>query len=117
MDGTSPEAFAPKPQKAFAAAFAVMALTLAGCASGLGMADKPAPASQVSRVEDGTLLVARPAAIDGAANRTLAYTIRLHSGELTTLTLAGEAIPSGTPVLVEYGAQVRIIPQAAIVGG
>jgi outer membrane lipoprotein SlyB len=43
-----------------------------------------------------------------------AYTIRLASGELVTITQGGDvAIPNGTPVLVEYGDRARVIPQNA----
>jgi outer membrane lipoprotein SlyB len=41
-----------------------------------------------------------------------AYTIRLPSGELVSVAQAGDyAIPAGTPVLIEYGARARVIPQ------
>lgn len=41
-----------------------------------------------------------------------AYTIRLPSGELVSVAQAGEyAMPAGTPVLIEYGARARVIPQ------
>ena len=46
-----------------------------------------------------------------------AYTIRLANGELVTITQGGDiAIPNGTPVLVEYGARARVIPQNASIG-
>lgn len=46
-----------------------------------------------------------------------AYTIRLPSGELVSVAQAGEyAIPAGTPVLIEYGARARVIPQQARYG-
>jgi outer membrane lipoprotein SlyB len=41
-----------------------------------------------------------------------AYTIRLPSGELVSVAQAGEfAMPAGTPVLIEYGARARVVPQ------
>lgn len=41
-----------------------------------------------------------------------AYTIRLPSGELVSVTQGGDfAMPAGTPVLIEYGARARVIPQ------
>jgi outer membrane lipoprotein SlyB len=41
-----------------------------------------------------------------------AYTIRLPSGELVSVAQAGAfAMPAGTPVLIEYGARARVIPQ------
>jgi outer membrane lipoprotein SlyB len=46
-----------------------------------------------------------------------AYTVRLRSGELITITQGGDiAIANGTPVLVEYGARARVIPQGASIG-
>lgn len=46
-----------------------------------------------------------------------AYTIRLRSGELVSVAQAGDyAIPSGTPVLIEYGARARVIPQNSSIG-
>ena len=46
-----------------------------------------------------------------------AYTVRLTSGELVTITQGGDvAIANGTPVLVEYGARARVIPQYASAG-
>ena len=45
------------------------------------------------------------------------YTIRLRSGELVSVAQAGDyAIPSGTPVLIEYGARARVIPQHSSIG-
>jgi hypothetical protein len=107
-------AFAPKPQKAFAIAFAVMALGLAGCASGIGMsADDPGMA-KLARVEDGLLLASHPAAASPSA---VSYTVKLHSGELAQIAQADAApIANGTPVLVEYSDQVRIIPQNPTIG-
>lgn len=108
----------PKPQKAFAIAFAVLALGLAGCASGLGAgADDASLAGKLARVEDGTLLASRPIAAVDAARQLVAYTIKLHSGELATISQPGERpIADGTPVLVEYGARARIIPQNRTIG-
>jgi outer membrane lipoprotein SlyB len=41
-----------------------------------------------------------------------AYTIRLPSGELVSITQPGEfAMPNGTPVLIEYGDRARVVPQ------
>jgi outer membrane lipoprotein SlyB len=46
------------------------------------------------------------------AQTGFAYTIRLPSGELVSVAQAGEfAMPSGTPVLIEYGERARVIPQ------
>jgi len=43
-----------------------------------------------------------------------AYTIRLRNGELVSIAQAGAyAIQPGTPVLIEYGARARVIPQNA----
>lgn len=154
-----------KPQKAFAAAFAVLATALAGCASGLGANTyDPASIGQVAHVDEGTVVDARPITIEGSqqnakvgtlagavlgglagselgggskantagaiggavlggvvgnavgksagSQQGFAYTIRLHSGELVSVAQAGEyAIPAGTPVLIEYGARARVIPQ------
>jgi outer membrane lipoprotein SlyB len=48
------------------------------------------------------------------AQAGFAYTIRLPSGELVAITQAGDyAMPAGTPVLIEYGARARVIPQRA----
>jgi outer membrane lipoprotein SlyB len=109
-------ALAPKPQKAFAIAFAVLALGLAGCASGLGVSAEDQGAANLARVEDGTLLASRP--VDGSADGSaVAYTVKLHSGELATISQPnGEAIAAGTPVLVEYNDHVRVIPQNYTVG-
>lgn len=123
LEPNSPVAYAARPQKAFAVAFAVLALGLAGCASGLGVhADRQAELTGVSRVEDGTLLASQPvsgsSAIDSSpAARLMAYTVKLRTGELATIAQAGNAlIAAGTPVLVEYGARTRIIPQNASIG-
>lgn len=46
-----------------------------------------------------------------------AYTIRLRSGELVSIAQAGDyLIPNGTPVLIEYGARARVIPQNSSIG-
>jgi hypothetical protein len=46
-----------------------------------------------------------------------AYTIRLPSGELVSVAQAGDfAMPAGTPVLIEYGAHARVVPQHAGLG-
>jgi len=58
---------APKPQKAFAVAFAAMALTLAGCASGLGANTyERSTVGAVSRVDEGTVVASRAVVIDGS---------------------------------------------------
>jgi outer membrane lipoprotein SlyB len=159
-----------KPQKSFAAAFAVLALALAGCASGLGANSyERSQVGTVSRVEEGRVVASRSIIIEGsksgstvgtatgavlggiaggqvgggrAANTAgavvgavaggvlgnavgaaatekqgFAYTVRLNSGELVTITQGGDmAIANGTPVLVEYGARARVIPQHASIG-
>lgn len=57
-----------KPQKAFAAAFAVLAMALAGCASGLGANSyDPASVGRVARVEEGTVVGVRPITIEGSS--------------------------------------------------
>lgn len=156
-----------KPQKAFAAAFVVMATVLAGCASGLGANTYDrGSVGQVARVDEGTVVDARPIKIEGSsqnakvgtlagaaigglagseigggdkantagaivgavlggvagnaignstsAQNGYAYTIRLRNGELVSIAQAGEyPIAPGTPVLIEYGARARVIPQAS----
>ena len=98
-----------KPSKAFAAAFAVMVAALAGCATGLGAETGKEAASGVSRVEEGTVLASR------ANEGGYAYTVRLRSGEL--LAVAEESnVANGSPVLVEYGASTRMIPQNHTIG-
>jgi len=53
-----------KPQKAFAAAFVVLATALAGCASSLGANHyDPVSVGRVARVEEGTIVGVRPVAI------------------------------------------------------
>ncbi len=156
-----------KPQKAFAAAFVVMATALAGCASGLGANTYDrGSVGQVARVDEGTVVDARPIRIEGSsqnakvgtlvgaglgglagseigggdkantagaivgavlggvagnaiggatsAQNGYAYTIRMRNGELVSIAQAGEyPIAPGTPVLIEYGARARVIPQAS----
>jgi outer membrane lipoprotein SlyB len=173
MDTTFSKYSAPtalKPQKSFAAAFAVLALALAGCASGLGANTyERAQVGTVARVEEGTVVASRSimiegsrtgqvvgtatgAAIGGVAGSQVgggrdenaigaivgavaggalgnaignsatqkpgfAYTVRLRSGELVSITQGGDlAIANGTPVLVEYGERARVIPQNASIG-
>ena len=56
-----------KPQKAFAIAFAVLATALAGCASGLGANSyDPSQIGRVARVDEGTVVAARPITIEGS---------------------------------------------------
>lgn len=98
-----------KPQKAFAVAFAVLAAALAGCASGLG-ANTHDPAS-VAYVDEG-VVVGNAISKSAGSQQGFAYAIRLSSGELVSVAQAGEyAIPAGTPVLIQYGAHARVIPQ------
>lgn len=57
-----------KPQKAFAAAFVVLATALAGCASGLGANSyDPVSVGRVARVEEGTIVGVRPITVEGSA--------------------------------------------------
>jgi hypothetical protein len=135
-----------KPQKAFAMAFAVMAATLAGCASGLGAPrDTTSVVGMVSRIEEGRVVDVRPglaegapvsvtkasatkfsarksnaarpaAALEGAAP-DVAYMIRLRTGELVSVVQPDTfAIRKGTPVVIEYGQRARVIPQNASIG-
>jgi outer membrane lipoprotein SlyB len=160
----------PRPQKAFAAAFAALTMVLAGCASGLGANSYERGAvGAVSRVDEGVIVASRAIVIEGsntgstvgtatgavvggiagsqigggrderaiagvvgavaggvlgnaignASTRKpgFAYTVRLRSGELITITQGGDiAIANGTPVLVEYGERARVIPQNASIG-
>ena len=102
-----------KPQKAFAIAFAVLATALAGCASSLGAnsADRVSVAT-VARVEDGTVVGASTAVQSGPT-----YIVRLRSGELVSIPKAGDqAIATGTPVLIKFGADARVIPQNSSIG-
>lgn len=159
-----------KPSRPFAAAFAALALALAGCASGLGAnAYERSAVGTVARVDEGTVVASRSIVIEGsrtgstvgtaagavlggiagselgggrkantagavvgavaggalgnavgnAATRQngFAYTVRLRSGELVTITQGGDmAIANGTPVLVEYGERARVIPQNVSIG-
>lgn len=121
MDGVSirplvPAATIAKPQKAFAAAFAVMALALAGCASGLGaQATENGSVAMVARVEDGAIVASRDAVL-ASVEAGHAYTVRLRTGELVSIAQTGKAIADGTPVLVEYGMRARVIPQNISIG-
>lgn len=104
-----------KPQKAFAIAFAVLATALAGCASGLGAnAYEPGQVGRIAHVEEGTVISVAGNAISmsAGARNGYAYTVRLPSGELVSIAQAGNPpIPTGTPVLIEYGERARVIPQ------
>lgn len=56
-----------RPQKAFAAAFAVFAAMLAGCASGLGANSyERAEIGAIHRVDEGTVVDSRPVTIEGS---------------------------------------------------
>lgn len=56
-----------KPQRAFAAAFAVLATVLAGCASGLGVNSyDSASIGMVARVEEGNIVGVRAISIQGS---------------------------------------------------
>jgi outer membrane lipoprotein SlyB len=47
----------------------------------------------------------------------VAYTVRLRSGELVSITQGGDyMIANGTPVLIEYGERARVIPQNVSIG-
>ena len=159
-----------KPSRPFAAAFAALALALAGCASGLGANSyEHAAVGTVARVDEGTVVASRSIVIEGSrtgatvgtatgaaiggiagsqvgggneenaigavvgavaggvignaignnANRQpgFAYTVRLRSGELVTITQGGDLpLANGTPVLVEYGERARVIPQNISIG-
>jgi len=159
-----------KPSKPFAAAFAALALALAGCASGLGANTyERGTVGMVARVEEGTVVASRSVVIEGsrtsstvgtaagaaiggvagsevgggrkantagaivgavaggvignaignAATRQngFAYTVRLRSGELVSITQGGDLpLANGTPVLVEYGERARVIPQNISIG-
>ncbi len=110
-----------KPQKAFAAAFAVLATVLAGCASGLGVnSNDRALVGMVTRVEEGRIVSVTPSAdISGTAGSEegFAYKIRLLTGELVSVRQSSAyAIPEGTPVVIEYGQSVRVIAQNASIG-
>jgi|JI102314A1RNA_FD_contig_31_5077648_length_545_multi_4_in_0_out_0_1 hypothetical protein len=106
-----------KPQKAFAAAFVVLATVLAGCASGLGVNSYDSAAiGAVTRVEEGHVVAVRP--VDAAAAETgFAYTIKLRTGELVSVSQPNAyEIQAGTPVVIEYGQRARVIPQNASIG-
>jgi hypothetical protein len=105
---------AAKPQKTFAIAFVVLATVLAGCASGLGATSVGGTAAvgMVTRVEEGHVVGSR-----STADNAHAYTVRLRTGELVQIEQASAyAILEGTPVVIEYGAQARVIPQNASIG-
>ncbi len=56
-----------KPQKSFAAAFAVLAFALAGCASGLGANSyERGVVGAVARVDEGTVVASRAIVIEGS---------------------------------------------------
>jgi hypothetical protein len=101
-----------KPQKAFAVAFAVLAAALAGCASGLGAnTNDQASVGRGAYVDEGAV-VGQSSGKSGDAETGLVYTIRLSTGELVSVAQAADyAIPAGAPVLIEFGAQARVIPQ------
>jgi outer membrane lipoprotein SlyB len=159
-----------KPSKPFAAAFAALALALAGCASGLGANTyERGSVGTVARVDEGTVVASRSIMIEGSQTSStigtaagaaiggvagsqvgggreenaigavvgavaggvignaignsatrqngFAYTVRLRSGELVSITQGGDLpIANGTPVLVEYGARARVIPQNISIG-
>jgi hypothetical protein len=134
-----------RPQKAFAIAFAALAAVLAGCASGLGAAPSwVSSPGLLSRIEEGRIVavsraaVADPAAArpmgslagslagnlvvpdapeDAAAAAGFTYIVRLRTGELAPVFQNGlSALPEGAPVVIHYGASVRLIPQNASIG-
>jgi outer membrane lipoprotein SlyB len=156
-----------RPQKSFAAAFIVLTLALAGCASGIGANDyRYSQVGAVARVEEGTVVASRPIIVEGnskpgtlagavvgglvgsqfgggrdeqaigavigavaggaagnamgksaTSQHGVAYTVRLRSGELVSITQGGEyVIANGTPVLIEYGERARVIPQNVSIG-
>ncbi len=101
-----------KPQKAFAIAFAVLAATLAGCASGLGANTYAQGAIGHAAFVDEGMVIGQATRESAGSQPGFAYTIRLLTGELVSVAQAGEyAMPAGTPVLIEYGARARVIPQ------
>ena len=167
MSSSLSETSGLRPQKSFAAAFIVLTLALAGCASGLGANSyERGHVGAVARVDEGVIVASRPIVIEGSGNlgaatgaalgglagsqigggRTsntagaivgavaggvigdsvgksanrqsgFAYTVRLRSGELISITQGGDyAISNGTPVLVEYGQRARVIPQNVSIG-
>jgi hypothetical protein len=107
-----------KPQKAFAAAFVVLATVLAGCASGLGVNTSDTTAvGAITRVEEGHVVAVRPVDAAATAETGFAYTIKLRTGELVSVTQASAfEIDTGTPVVIEYGQRARVIPQNASIG-
>lgn len=106
-----------KPQKAFAVAFVVLATVLAGCASGLGVnSDDTVAIGAVTRVEEGHVIAVRPIATD-KAQTGFAYTIKLRTGELVSVSQpSAYEIDAGTPVVIEYGQRARVIPQNGSIG-
>jgi hypothetical protein len=106
-----------KPQKAFAAAFVVLATVLAGCASGLGVNSYDSAAiGAVTRVEEGHVVAVRPV-VAATAETSFAYTIKLRTGELVSVSQPNAyEIQAGTPVVIEYGQRARVIPQNASIG-
>lgn len=116
MDGTSSNVVGStiaKPQKAFAIAFAVLATALAGCATGLGAtASERGSIATVARVDEGMVV-----GVSNAGQTGHAYMIRLRSGELVSVPQAGkQAIAAGTPVVIQFGDNTRIIPQNSSIG-
>jgi len=134
-----------RPQRAFAIAFAGLAAVLAGCASGLGAgASAVSSPGLLSRIEEGRIVsvsmaaVADPAAASAmgslagslaahlvvpdapeetAAAAGFTYIVRLRTGELAPVFQNGlSALPEGAPVVIHYGASVRLIPQNASIG-
>lgn len=119
MNGIDPSAafLAPvqKPQKAFAAAFAVMALALAGCATGFGASagKDHLTAASLALADDGTLVASRADAEPGKS----IFTVQLRSGELINIRQDAQPVADGTPVLIEYSTDTpRLIPQNASIG-
>ena len=93
-----------KPSKAFAVAFAGMVLALAGCATGLGPSADVHATTSVARVEEAIVLASH------AADAGYAYTVRLNSGELVSVS-EDSKVANGALVLVEYSKTTRMIPQ------
>ena len=111
MDETRGSSIA-KPQKAFAIAFAVLAATLAGCASGLGANTHAQGATGHAAFVDEGMVIGQATRESAGSQPGFAYTIRLLTGELVSVAQAGDyAMPAGTPVLIEYGARARVIRQ------
>lgn len=108
------QSFAPiaaiKPQKSFAVAFAVLALALAGCASGLGVdaAERGNAGAVAARVQEGAVVAVRATPVADE----FAYTVRLDNGELVSIAQVGSPpIANGVSVIVEHGQTARVIPQ------